>query len=274
MQHQLNKQKFTKDTNFHLSPAYKTIYCSSQSGVALAANRQYLLIYENNYLKLFNSDLILSKEIHWTNGFIYDICWSTALNHFIITTDKRTVYLFDQSSLSSALIQSIPQEKWWSSTCSDQTLFLSTYGIDPKIFQFSLLSSFELVRQWKSLDICKQYQSIHDINYTNETLALIILDSLNKATHFQLRSSTKLTTIWSLTLDISLISYQPVIHCCLLKYDEWLVIPENTSNIFHVSYDGKLKTTFTYTPSAWNSFLLSPHILAVRTENSLFFHHV
>ena len=269
------KQTKTHGTHeFHLSPAYKTIYCSSQSGVALAANGQYLLVCENNYLKFFDSELILSKEILWANGFIYDICWSTALNHFIITTEKRTVYLFDQSSLSFALIQSIPQEKWWSSTCSDQTLFLSTYGIDPKIFQFSLQSSFELVGEWKSPDTCKQYQSIHDINYTNETLALVIVDSLNKATHFQLRSSTKLALIWSLTLDISLISYQPTTHCCLLKYDEWLVIPENTPNIFHTSYDGKLKTTFTYTPSAWNSLLLTSNILAVRTENNLFLHHV
>ncbi|CAF4758878.1 unnamed protein product [Rotaria sp. Silwood1] len=236
----IKESKIEETDEFQLLSSYRSIDYSAQSGVAFAANNENLLIYESDYLNLLNRDLVPIQQIPWRYGHIYDMSWSATLTNFIIITDKKIVYLINESSLSLKVIQSIPQEKWWSSTCSDKSLFLSTYGTDANIFQFNLLSSFELIKRWRSPDTCREYESIHDINYANETLALIITDSSTKIARLEVRSSTTLTQFWSFALNINHISYQPSIHCCQIKYSEWIVIIENTSNIFHISKDEKL----------------------------------
>ncbi|CAF2865882.1 unnamed protein product [Rotaria sp. Silwood2] len=270
----VKEPKIEEIDGFQLLSSYRSIGCSAQSGVAFAANNQNILICESDYLNLLNSDLISIQRIPWKYGHIYDMSWSATLTNFIIITDKRIVYLINESSLAFTVIQAIPQEKWWSSTCSYKSLFLSTYGTDANIVQFNLLSSFELIKRWRSPDTCKEHELIHDINYSNETLALIIADSSTKTARLELRSSTTLTQFWSFSLNINHISYQPSIHCCEIKYNEWIVIIENTSNIFHISKDGKLKRIFTYQPSPWNALLFATNILAIRTENNLFLHNI
>ncbi|CAF5110423.1 unnamed protein product, partial [Rotaria sp. Silwood1] len=134
----IKESKIEETDEFQLLSSYRSIDCSAQSGVAFAANNENLLIYENDYLNLLNRDLVPIQQIQWRYGHIYDMSWSATLTNFIIITDKKIVYLINESSLSFKVIQSIPQEKWWSSTCSDKSLFLSTYGTDANIFQFNL----------------------------------------------------------------------------------------------------------------------------------------
>jgi len=248
--------------------------CSNQSGVAFNKNNQNLLIYEKHKLILFNQDLISIEEISWINGQIYDICWSKTLNNFILITDKRILYLINENPLSFTQIKSIPQEKWWSLTCSDQYLFLTTYGTDTNIFLFDLFSSFDFLKRWRSPQTCKQHESIHDINYTNNTILLTIGDSSNKTVRIELRSSITLKHYWKILIDINYISYQSTIHSCLLKDDEWIIIGENTSNIYHISKDGILKKVYQYQQPVWNAITFGSNLLAIRTENNIHFHRI
>ncbi|CAF3160057.1 unnamed protein product [Rotaria socialis] len=84
------KESTTEDRDqFQLLPSYRIIDCSVQSGVAFATNNQNLLIYECNYLNLFNRDLTLIQQIEWGYGHIYDISSLSTLTRFLIITDKK-----------------------------------------------------------------------------------------------------------------------------------------------------------------------------------------
>jgi hypothetical protein len=160
-----------------------------------------------------------------------------------------------------------------SCTCSDRTLFLSTNELGSNIYTFNLLSSFLLIKQWKSPESCKSNENIHNIAYNNETLALIIADTSNNKVRLELRSSTTLDQFWSLPLEIT----RPIknaIRVCLLRCDEWLVMNHNTPRLLHISKDGKLKTTCNYTSEPYNGILFGSNILALNTEDGVNFHRV
>ena len=259
----------------NLLNSYRTINCSGQKGIAFAANHQSLLVYENNKFNLLNKDLILTHQVPWTNGQIYDISWSITLNQFILITNKRILYMVNENPLSFTPIKRLPQDNWWSLTCSDKYLYISTHGNDPNIHQFDLSSSsFNPIKRWRSPETCKQYESIHHINYTNETLALIIVDPSTKTSRIELRSSITLKRYWTLDLDINQSLYQSTIHSCLLKFNEWLVIPENTTDIFHITQDGKLRAVYKYKIPVWNITLFQPNLLTIRTEDNIIFYRI
>jgi hypothetical protein len=214
------------------------------------------------------------EQSSWTYGHIIDMCWSTKLNHFIVVTDKKTIYQINENPFRFKQIESMPQEQWWSCTCSDQYLFLTTHGTEAFIFQFNLQSSFETIKYWRSPSTCKQHQFIQNIKYNNESLALIIVDSIDKTAKLEVRSSNNLNRFWTFPIEISDISYQPVIHLCLIKYNQWIIIVENTSQIYHIDQHGTLLSIYQYKPSVWNAVLFASNILAIRTEKKIIFHKI
>ena len=183
--------------------------------------------------------------------------------------------MINENPLSLTPIKTISQDNWWSLTCSDKYLYISTHGNDPNIHQFDLSSSsFNPIKRWRSPETCKQYESIHHINYTNETLALIIVDPSTKTSRIELRSSITLKRYWTLELDIIQSLYQSTIRSCLLKLDEWLIIPENTTDIFHITQDGKLKAIYKYKLPIWNIILFHSNLLSIRTGEDIIFHRI
>jgi len=57
------------------------------------------------------------------------------------------------------------------------SLFLTTNDRGMNIFEFNLLSIFELVQQRKSSHSYQEHELIHDIIYNNQTLPLMIENS-------------------------------------------------------------------------------------------------
>ena len=140
------------------------------------------------------------------------------------------------------------------------------------IFEFNLLSSFQLIKQWKPPKSCKQHEYIDDISYNNGKLALIIKVSSNNTVHLEVRSSTTLDHLWSLQLDIKKSWFQQTISCCPLMYDEWLVVEGNTSHLFHILKNGQMKLMGEYKPSPVNAILFGSNILVIRTKKTIMFH--
>jgi hypothetical protein len=112
------------------------------------------------------------------------------------------------------------------------------------------------------------------MGYNNGTLALIIKVSSNNTVHFDLRSSTTLDRLWSIQLDVKKSWFQQTIRCCSLKYDQWLVVEGNTSNLFHILKNGKIKIRREYKPSPVNAILFHSNILAIRTNKNINFHRL
>ena len=257
-----------------MSSSFQTIICHHPLGSALASNNQRLLMDQRLSLHLFNEDLTLKKQYQWKNGFIRHICWSSTLNSFIFITNKKQIYLVNDCLTSIEYIENIPEQDWSSCTCSDTFLFITTNDRGTNIFQFNLSLNFELIQQWKSPNSCQKHELIHNIIYNNQTLALIIEDSLSNMIHLELRSSETLHLLWSFQSNIQCDLFQPAIRCCSLKYNEWLLIDSNNSHLIHINSDGQIKGLHTYQSPPWNAILYDSNVLAIRTENSLNFHKV
>ncbi|CAF1216599.1 unnamed protein product [Rotaria magnacalcarata] len=122
-------------------------------------------------------------------------------------------------------------------------LFLTTLTSPIYAILNEHLSSFQLHKRWKTPLSCKINEYIDDIVYNNGTLALIMKASSNNAVIFDLQSSKTLDRLWTFPMDINKSWFQQTIRCCSLKYDEWLVIEGNTSRLFHILTNGKVKAT-------------------------------
>jgi hypothetical protein len=253
-----------------LSPIYKTINYPRENWAPLTCNNRYLLIHQEPNLCLVDQDLTIIKQNSWIYGTIYDMCWSSALNRFIVINGSD-VFLVDQTSMSIENIQTLEKRKWLSCTTSETSLFLSTKVWGSSIMEFSLLPTIELVKQWQSPDTCARDEVINGIVYNNGTLAMMIKNPAEKSIHIEMRSSATLDRLWSVRLNIAY-SQNIRTRCCLLTHDEWLVVDRNTSRIFHISKDGKVKSSSAYNPPPFCATVFDQETLAISTARGVNLH--
>ncbi|CAM4798609.1 unnamed protein product [Rotaria magnacalcarata] len=257
-----------------LSSPYRTVVCSDDDWSAMTSNNHFLLIDQCPNLCLYDKQLTLLKEYPWEYDSIPDMCWSSALNNFIIVTDEHGVFLMNENLTSLECIQTIEKKQWLSGTCSDSTLFLTTNESGSNIFQFNILSSFQFMKQWKSPQSCKSDEFIHSVACNNETLALIIETRTNNKNRIELRSSSTFDQLWSTTFN-ALYDHEPwVNHVCVLKYNEWLVIDHAKSRLIHVSKDGQLKANRSYEPTVENAVLFGTNMLAIKTVDNVNYYRI
>ncbi|CAF2482844.1 unnamed protein product [Rotaria sp. Silwood2] len=261
-----------------LSSLYRTIDCSNNDWPILTSNNRFLLLDQYPNLCLFDKELNIVKQCPWEYDRIHDMCWSSILNCFIMMTNKNRVFQVNENLTLIQSIETIEKKEWMSCTCSDISLFLTTENIHSGIFQFNLLSSFRLIKQWKFSQIYDNNEFIHNITYNNGTIALLISYPFNKyiynkTVRIEVRSSSTFDQLWSLPLNI-IYEDGRINRICSLICDEWLVIDHKTSSLLHIGKDGKLKAKRSYEPTVHNAILFGSNILAIRTTTSLNFHRV
>ncbi|CAF3890964.1 unnamed protein product [Rotaria sp. Silwood1] len=256
----------------NLTIPYRTIDYSGEWGPVLANNNRYLFIDRHPNLCLINQKLEIIKKSPWKFDFIRGICWSSTLNCFIVKTRTREIYLINEKTLATELVQTIEEQDWSSCTCSDTSFYLTARREGTNIFEFNLLSSFALIKQWKPPHSCKHYEVMLNTAYKNKTLALVISHSTTSIVHLELDSSITLDRLWLLDLNISHTIGQPLIRCSSLTCDEWIVVDNNTSQLLHVKKDGQIKSVYPCNPSPWNTVLFGSNLLAIRARNSVNFY--
>ena len=257
-----------------LPPPIRKMDCLNVHMPLMASNNRYLLMDQYPNLCLFDKELIVIKQSPWVHDSITDMCWSSTLNSFVIVTEEDGAFRINEDMTLIESIQTIGKEEWLLCTCSGEALYLITDTPNPTIFQFNLLSSFNLVKQWNPPESCTEDEFINDIAYNNGALAFMIENTSNETMKIELRLSTTLDRLWSLPLDLPSIEGEWIYRVCLLKYDEWLVIDDKTSKLLHISKDGKLKVTEKYDPTPINAVLFGSDILAIRTTNCVNLYNV
>ncbi|CAF3541963.1 unnamed protein product [Rotaria sordida] len=259
-----------KEFNFkNLSIDYLKFHYSNDSSSALASNEQFLLMHQYPYLCLIDRDSKIVKQNVWSDGWIRDICWSKTLNCFIILT-KSDIYLVNEILQYSHPLKDFVKQVWFSCTCSDQSLYLSTCEWGSSIFEFNLSSSLQLINQWKPPLTCEKCDGINDIKYNNETLALMINDAVKHQKRMELKSTKTFNTIWLLPLSIG--TDIRLFTCCPINYNEWLVIDGTNSHLYHITKDGKFKNNVIYNSIPYRANLVYSNILAISTEDHLHLH--
>lgn len=252
-----------------LSTSIKTIDYTRQGLYPIASNNQYLLMHRQPNLCLIDRNFKIYKQIPWNHPQIFDMCWSTALSKFFIVTLNQ-IYIYDIETNQIDRVETTQKLNWLSCTCSDTSLFLSTNEKGSSICEFNLLNSLQAAKRWESPDTCSKDERIHDMYYNKGTLLLMIENGLTHKIRLELRSSARFDRLWSLQLDIE---YQgKVFSCALLNYDQWLIIDSNTSRLFQITMDGKIKSSCYYNPTPCCGCLFGYDLLAVSTLQGINIH--
>lgn len=252
-----------------LSPAIKTIDYPRQGLYPIASNTQYLLIHRQPNLCLIDRNFKTIKQTLWNRPQIFDICWSSALSKFFLVTLNQ-IYIYDVDTNTLDRVETTQKLNWRSCTCSDTSLFLSTNENGSSICEFNLLNSLQSAKRWEPPDTCSQDERIHDMYYNKGTLLLMIENTSTQRIRLELRSSARFDRLWALQLDID---YQAkVFSCSLLNYDQWLIVDSNTSRLFQITIDGKIKSSCYYNPTPCCACLFGFDLLAISTLQGVNIH--
>lgn len=258
-----------------LARPYRTMAIADDSYCWMATNDKHLLVHHAPELYLLDRQLSIVQRTVWTHGRIYIMCWSSTLHRFIVITND-TIYTVNENLLAIERCDinhhNNIYHNWRSGTCSNTNLFLSTGDLGPSLYEFTLLPSFQLVKEWPSPITCRQDECIDDLCYKNGKLAIIIFHQPTNEVRFDLRSSTTLDLIWS--IEIANIVPRRTTGCCWLNNDEWLITDEYGFRLFHISADGHLLKMEKYDPAPYNALLFGKDILAIRTITGVNLHRI
>lgn len=256
----------------NLPPACRTLSWTTESSVAITADDQFLLIHRERNLCLIDKEMNIVKQVLWEHGSIWDMCWASSISRFIILQNDN-IFLFDEKTMIIENIETIEKRKWFSCTCSNTSLFLSTDVWGPSVLELKLSPSVSIVKEWKSPVTCSKDERIDGMVYKNNMCAMVIMNNVQKLLRLELRSCETLDRIWSLPLDIK-INQKIVFRCCSLPCDEWMVMDYETKRLLHVTKDGKLKTTIPYNKPPHHAQLFASDILAISTIQGINFHKI
>lgn len=265
----INKKGFDLHT---LLPPYQKLDVFENSGFGLASNDECLLVDLNYDLSLFDKDLKVIKQSRWDYGTIHDVCWSQGLASFIAITENSKAFLINGNNLSVHGIEQMQNHLWMSCACSKSLLYLAS--LSNAIVEFSLLPTFSYTRRWDPPITCNKNEHIKSIACNDEKLALMVALFSDNILHLVVRSLTTFHQIFSIRLDVKSLLYDLPIRCCSLKHNEWLVVEANTSQLFHIDEDGKLKGRFAYDEPPHNAAVFDRNILVIRTHSTIYFHQV
>lgn len=255
-----------------LSSTYKETKYPPGSYCPLASNDKLLLIHQAPNLCFMNSDIVIIKEIPWTHKAIRDISWSSTLKSFIII-EEHNIFLVNENTMSIECIETIEKRKWFSCTCSDSYLFLTTGIRGSSIFVFHLSPSINAIKEWKSPHTCTKDEFINGIAYKNDSLALMIKNKLNNTLRLELRTCEKLDHIWAVSIDF-ICNQNIAFRFCSFGHDEWLIADYQNGYLLHINHDGRLEKVIPYKAMPYYVCMFGFDTLAVSSAQTVNFHKV
>jgi hypothetical protein len=255
-----------------LPPPCKTINQPEKTFPVLISNHNFLLIHQGKNLCLVNQYMNIIRESLWSFNAIVDMCWSSTLNQFILISEDD-LFLVDENITSIDKIRIMSDNKWFSCTCSDTSLFLSTSELGSSLSEFNLTPMIQFVKQWSSPFTCKKNENIDSIIYNNGTLALLITNPSEKSVRIELRFAQTLDYLWALPLGIKC-TKNIAFHGCVLSFDEWLVADYEKCRLLHITKCGQIKSTIKYPLIPYCVHLFNQNILVVLTKTCKTFHQL
>ena len=253
-----------------LAPAFRKINHSDKSYFPLASNDHFLLVHQLPNLCLINKDLNVIERRVWENGKIQSMCWSATLDQFIVI-NENSVFLVDEKINAIQNVQTIRNVVLYSCTCSDTSLFLSTYGMASPIREYNLLPTIQFFKEWRSSDICKEEEWINDMSYNHGTIALVIKNPSNKTYRIELKNSKTFVRLWLLQLNIENVG-KNAFACCSLVGDGWLLIDPDNRQLLYITKNGGMGAKHPYQEPLWFAKMFGSKVLAITTTNCINFH--
>ena len=263
------RPKIREQCIFPFKSPHRTIKITDKTSVSIACNEKHILLKQKPNLCLLDKQLTTVKEIPWIYDYV-EMCWSSTLNRFILTTENLIFTLDDNTmTVEQCSIHMINEKEWSCGACSDTSLYLSTADMSACLYEYTLQPTIELVKEWPLAGVHSKNEAILTFTYNNGKLALIISNIHMLQRRLDLRSTTTLERLWSLRLDA-------VAHCCSLNNDQWIVMELLRPRLLHISSDGKILQEFRVKPSSmdiiWNAIQWNNDTIATFTMKTLNLH--
>ena len=246
---------------FPLHSPCRTMKAPLDEFPALTTNDRNLLIHQPPNISLLDRHFAVIKQTPWNYDNIWDMCWSSALNRFILVTNKD-VLAIDPNTMTITQLPAPSDVGLSRVTSSDSSLFLLTQGLGPSIFEYKLPPSSKNVKERSSPDTCDQSEYIFDLKSNHKSLGMVIYNTENDKTRLELRSSITFQRLWSIDVGRGY-------RCCLLHDEQWMVVDTLNRRLFHISNSGKMLKTDKYLHQPWNVIQWSKFIIGIRTNEGI-----
>ncbi|CAF4812515.1 unnamed protein product [Rotaria sp. Silwood1] len=241
---------------------------SSDNWFTLATNQMHILGIGKVNLCLFNQHFNIVHQKSFQQPGIKDICWSETLDKFIFISSKE-IFTLDEKTmvLSPYNIYFNTDSTWERGTCSESTLFLSTFGQNPFIAEFNFYPSIHFQRRYQSEIISDENDMINDIKYSDNNLGIIIENGLTNQSHLEIRSIKSFECMWMIVLGQGW-GYR----CSLFNHRYWIVADRYNHRCIYILNDGTLLKIENYSSKPLNVVSWGKHQLVVRTMQTLNIH--
>ena len=258
----------------NLTPAVYIINRSPETSKPLATNNRLLLINQDNQLCLMRHDMTIKNFILWQHGWIWDMCWSATISRFFIITFSEIFMLNDDTMVLERLTL---KEKYsfTACTCSDTAFYVVTKGAGGSyICEFNLTPVVDLVNRYEpKADLCAADENIQDIIFHKGTFAFIIENQTRSTKKMELRLATTFERLWSIQFDLVDPLNNPY-RLCTFNYNEWIVIDCKSTQLFHITKDGQIKSATPYPSTPYRCCQFGPNTLVVSARQSINFHRL
>ncbi|CAF1458715.1 unnamed protein product [Rotaria sordida] len=249
-----------------LPPPYRSIKIQYSSFIAASEN--HILLENIHKFYLLDQQLGIQNEFPWNHDIPWHMVWSKTLNLFFIITSKE-IFTLDEKKMMiepCSILHNSSMADWSSGTCSNDSLYLIVDAMGTSIYEYNLRRSIEFVKEYRTPFTCSYDELISDIAWNNQTLALVIANRSNQW-RVDLCSSTTLGRYWSIQLGVLI--NEKVFRCCLLNNGQLLMLNGDTSELIHISADGKIIKKDNYHVPPLHAVQLTDEVIVIVNETSV-----
>jgi WD40 repeat protein len=204
----------------------------------MAANDKYLLYCPKNSLCVIDADghEILDVEREFE---VYDICWSSYKNRFLIL-DTKQLYSLNRKTKKCISVLDF-DKKMYSCTCYEDTLLVSRYHSNT--IEAYKMKNWKLIQTIKPSDLKGEDQNIRQIRYDIDGNYLgLLVKGRHSNYSFELRDADDLEMLFR-RVDLDCKCPCDIV---LLPDDQFLISLSKKKKCVLIDTDGELKETINY----------------------------
>jgi len=241
-------------------------------GATMGANDKYLIYCPKGRFCVI--DERGREKLNIEQDFrVYDICWSSFLKKFLISS-KESLYSLDIMKTEQQLkhIKDFPSRVIPSCTCNEDIFLIFTHVDGKRIEEYNMSSNWKLIKTFKPPISCNKNDYIHGMRFNSNgsrlgvTLSCIQEDNNSRRSWFELRNpydNMKVLQIVQLTGH----------NCCGLlglPKQQFLVDSSKGKKFYLIDANGQLKQTIEYDADAYMSTaLINENCLVIQTDLNL-----
>ncbi|CAF1518763.1 unnamed protein product [Didymodactylos carnosus] len=202
---------------------------------------------------------------------VWDICWSSFLDRFIILT-KRTLHSLNVQRSEVTQIKRVSNKTkadFSRCTCSYQTLLVSFNHKGSVIEEWDMSGEWKIMRRWQPPVSCQANEEIWNIRFSCDGSHLVVTIWVDgQYNQFQVRDQS-MNILNNITFSCSTFGY----FLLSLPNGQYLTHERQNKKLHSIDRDGKLQETVTYDKCVRSTALLGQRCLVIRTtDNKLCFH--